>query len=138
MTMNCVFWVKETKLYKKISCTEIPTYCQLTTKPTSKRDITSFGPVCQFWSVNLNCRRDSKPQRDVQQQKLLKLTWFATNRDKPIHKASKQTFANNLLKMSFNYTKRILFNWKICFKVINKRTYVKLLGNLNKSNDTVM
>ena len=39
--------------------------------------------------------RDSRPQRCFQPHKSLKLTRNATNRDKHINEALKQTFANN-------------------------------------------
>ena len=69
--------------------------------------------------------RDSKPQRCIQQHKSLKVTRNATNRDKHINKASKQTFANNLFKI-FCKRKQVMFsNWVICFNVINLRTYDK-------------
>ena len=42
------------------------------------------------------CMRDIKPQRFVQLLKLLKVTRNATNVNKHINEASKQTFANNL------------------------------------------
>ena len=67
-------------------------------KTTSKCNTDSFGPVCQLWSVNPNCMRDSKPQCCVQQQKSLKVNRNATNRNKHINEASKQTFAINLFK----------------------------------------
>ena len=73
--------------------------------------------------------RDSKPQRCVQQLKSLKVTRNATSRDKHINEASKQTFANNLFKKSCKNTKGLLSKWKICFNVINKQTYDKLLSN---------
>ena len=82
--------------------------------------------------------RDSKPQRCVQQHKSLKVTRNATNRDKHINEASKQTFANNLFKMLCKYTHGMLSNWKICFNVINIRTYDESLCNLGKINETVM
>ena len=56
--------------------------------------------------------RDSKPQRCVQQHKLLKMTQSATNRDNHINEASKQTFANNLFIYHVNAS-------KVCFP--NKR-----------------
>ena len=56
----------------------------------------------------LKCIRDSKPQGCVQQHKLLKVIRNATNRDKHINKASKQTFANFLFKILCKYT-------KVCF-----------------------
>ena len=40
-------------------------------KTISKNNTDLFKPVCQLWTVILNCMRDSKPQRDVQQHKLL-------------------------------------------------------------------
>ena len=61
-----------------------------------------FGPVCQLWSVTLNCRRDSKPQRCVQQHKWLKVTRNAVNRDKHINEASKQTFLTIFSKYDAN------------------------------------
>ena len=74
--------------------------------------------------------RDSRPQRCVQQHKSLKVTQNATNRGKHIHEASKQSFANNLFKISRKYTQGMFSNWKICFNVFNNRTYDKLLCNL--------
>ena len=86
-------------------------------KTTFKCNTGSFGPVCQLWSINLKCMRDSK-----QQHKLLKVTRNTTNRDKHINEASKQAFANNLFKLSCKYTQDMLFKWKICFNVFNIRT----------------
>ena len=82
--------------------------------------------------------RDSKPQRCVQQHKSLQVTQNATNRDKHINEASKQTFANNLFKMSCKYTQGMLSNWKICFNVLYLRTYDKNLCNFGKINETGM
>ena len=76
--------------------------------------------------------RDSKPQRCVQQHKWLKLTRNLTNRNKHINEASKQTFANNIFKMSCKYMQSMLSNLKICFNVINLRIYDKKLCNLGK------
>ena len=56
--------------------------------------------------------RDSRPQRCVQQHKSLKVTQNATNRGKHIHEASKQSFANNLFKISLKYTQGMFSNWK--------------------------
>ena len=81
--------------------------------------------------------RDSKPQRCVQQHKSLKLTRNAGNSVKHINEASKQTFANNLFKILYKYTQGMLSNWKICFNVINIRTFDELLCNLGKINETV-
>ena len=103
-----------------------------TTKTNSKCDTNSFGSVCQLLSVIVNCMRDSKPQRCVQQHKSFKVTRNATNRNKHINEASKQIFANNLLKMPCKYTRGMFSNWKICFNVINIRTYDELLCNLSK------
>ena len=82
--------------------------------------------------------RDSKPQCDVLQHKLLEVTWFASNRDKPKTEASKQAFANNFFKMPLNYTQCMLSNWKICFNVMNIQAYDELFCNLSESNDTVV
>ena len=100
--------------------------------------IALFGPVCQLWFVTSKCLRDRKPQRCVQQHKLLKVTRNATNRDKHINEASKKIFANNLFKMSCKCTEGMLSNCKICFNVINIRTYDELLCNLSKINETLM
>ena len=54
-----------------------------------------------------------------------------------MNEASKQIFANNLFKMSCKYTQGILSKWKICFNVINIRTYDELLSNLSKILETV-
>ena len=53
------------------TCTNFLIWCQLTTKTISRNNTDSFKPVCQLWTVILNCIPDSKPQRDVQQHKLL-------------------------------------------------------------------
>ena len=65
--------------------------------------------------------RDSESQRSVQHHKSLKVPRNATNRNKHINEASKQTFANNLFKISCKYTQGMLSNCKICFNIINKR-----------------
>ena len=70
----------------------------------------SFGPVGQLWSVNLNCMRDSKPQRCVRQHKSLKIPRNAPNWDKHINETLKQTFANN----HFNYHANTR---KVCFAI---------------------
>ena len=80
---------------------------------------------------------DSKPQRCVQQHKSLKVTRNATNRDKRTNEASKQTFANNLFKMSCKYMQSMLSNWKICLNIINIRAYDESFCNLSKINKTV-
>ena len=67
--------------------------------------------------------RDIKPQRFVQLLKLLKVTRNATNVNKHINEASKQTLANNLFKISSEYTQGMVFNAKICFNAFNIRTY---------------
>ena len=67
--------------------------------------------------------RDSKLQRCIQQHKELKVIQKATNGDKHIHEAFKQTFAHNLSKLSFKYTQGKLFNWNICFDILNIRNY---------------
>ena len=82
--------------------------------------------------------RDSKPQRCVQEDKSLKVTQNATYRHKHINEALKQTFTNNLLKMSFKYTQGMLSNWKICFNVIIIPNYDKNLCILSKNNETLM
>ena len=81
--------------------------------------------------------KDSKPQHCVQQHKLLKMKLNATNRDKHIKEASKQTSSNNLFKVSCKYTQSMLFNWKICFNVINIQTYDELMCSLSKSTEFV-
>ena len=92
-------------------------------KTTLKCNADSFGPVCQLWFLTLECMRDSKPQRSVQQHKSRKVTRIATNRHKHINEASNQFFANNLFKISCEYTQGMLFNEKICFNAFNIRTY---------------
>ena len=81
---------------------------------------------------------DNKPQPCVQQHKSLKVPRNATNRDKHINEASKQTFANNRFKMSRKDTQSKLSNWMICFNVINIPTYDKLLCSLSKINKIVV
>ena len=87
----------------------------------------SFGPVCQLWSINHKRMHDSKPQYNS-----LKVTGNAKNRDKHVNEASKQTFANNITKISCKHTHDMLSNLKICFNVINIKTYDELLWNLSK------
>ena len=65
---------------------------------------------------------DSKPQHNS-----LKMTGNAKNRDKHINEASKQTFANNLVKKSCKHTQDMLSNWKICLNVFNIKTYDEFL-----------
>ena len=54
--------------------------------------------------------RDSKPQRCILQHKSLNVTQNATNGNKRINEVSKQVFANNLFKISINYTQGININ----------------------------
>ena len=75
-----------------------------------KCNTVSFGLVCQFWSVNIKCMRDSEPQCCVQQHNLLKVKRNGTNRDKHKNEASKQTFATNYFKISCKYTQGMLSN----------------------------
>ena len=95
--------------------------CQLITKTTWKCNTVSFGPVCQLWFATFKGKGDSKPQSCVQHHKLLKLARNATNGNKHLNEASKQTFANILLQISNKYTLGRLSHWKICFKVFNIR-----------------
>ena len=98
----------------------------------------SFGPVCQIWSVNLTCMRDSKPQCCVQQHKSLKITRNPTNRNKHINEASKQTFATIFLKYHAN-TRKVCFpigrfvSMSSIHELMNER-----LCNLSKFKETVM
>ena len=108
---------------QRTTCTNLPILCQQTKKTTLKCNADSFGPVCQLWFLTLKCMRDSKPQRSVQQHKSRKVTRIATNRHKHINEASNQFFANNLFKISCEYTQGMFFNAKICFNVFNIRTY---------------
>ena len=52
-------------------------------------------------------------------------------------KRQKQILANNLFKISCNYTEGMLSIWKICFNVLNIRKYNELVCNLSKINETV-
>ena len=70
--------------------------------------------------------------------KTLKIPRNIKNRDKHINEASKQTFANNLFKVSCKHTQGMLSNSKICFNVINIRTYDETLCILSKINETVV
>ena len=65
---------------------------------------------------------DSKPQHNS-----LKVTGNAKNRDKHINEASKQTFANNLVKKTCKDLQGMLSNLKICFNVFNIKTYDEFL-----------
>ena len=106
-------------------------------KQTSKCNTDWFGRFCQLWSVTLNCKRDSKPRRCVQQHKSLKLKRNAKNRNKHINEASKQTFANILFKILCTNMQNMLSDWKICLKIINISTYDKSLSNLRKISENV-
>ena len=50
---------------------------------------------------------------------------------------SKLIFANNLFKISCNYTLGMFSNWKICFNVFHARCKDDFLCNLSKINKTV-
>ena len=63
---------------------------------------------------------------------MVKVTRNATNQDKRINEVSKQTFANNLLKISCKYMQGMLSNWKIGLNIINIRSYHEFLCNLRK------
>ena len=76
------------------------------------------------------CMRDIKPQRFVQLFKLLKVTRNATNVNKHINEASKQTFANK-------YTQGMVFNRNICGNAFNIRNYDEFVCILSKINKTV-
>ena len=67
------------------------------------------------------CMRDIKPQRFVQLLKLLKVTRNATNVNKHINEASKQTIANNLFQILCKYTQGMVFNRNICGNAFNIR-----------------
>ena len=58
----------------KMTYTNLSILCRLTTTTTWKCTRDSFGPVFQLWSVTSECMHDNKPQRCVQQQKMLKST----------------------------------------------------------------
>ena len=65
---------------------------------------------------------DTKPQHNS-----LKVPGSAKNRDKHINEASKQTFANNLVKISCKHKQGMLSNRKFCFIAFNSKTYHELL-----------
>ena len=102
---------------QKATSTNFPVSSQQTTKTTSNCNANSFGPVCQLSSITFKCMRDSKPQRCVQHHKSLEVTQNAINRDKHINEAFKQTFANNLVKISYKNMQGKPFNWNVCFNV---------------------
>ena len=81
--------------------------------------------------------RNSKPQRCVQQHKLLKVTRNATNGDKHINEATKQIFANNLFRISCKYTQGMFSNPKICFIALKIRNYEQPSFNLSKIDPTL-
>ena len=107
---------------QKMTQTNCRICCQLTTKTTWKCNTDSCRPVSQFWSVTLNCMRDSKPQRYVQQ---------------PKGNATKQAFTNSLFKILCKYTQGMLSNRKICFNVLRKQYYNDVLCILSKINESV-
>ena len=55
------------------------------------------------------------------------MTLNATNGDKRINEASKQTFDNNLFKVSCKYTQDMFSSEKICFNVVNLQNYDEFL-----------
>ena len=110
---------KISETVQKMTNTNSPIWCQLITKTTWKCNTVSFGPVCQLWFATFKGKSDSKPQSCIQQHKPSKVTRNATNENKHINKASKQTFANNLLQIPNKYTHGMLSHWKICFNVFN-------------------
>ena len=114
------------------TCSNFPKWYQQTTKATLKCNTESFWPVCKLWIVTHKCIHDSKPQGCDQQHKLLKVTWNATNRCKHKNQASKQSFANNLFKISCKYTQGMLSNWKLWFNGFNIRIYDEILCSLGK------
>ena len=67
-----------------------------------------------FGLLPLNVCVKNRPQ-----QKSLKVTRNATNRNKHINEASKQSFANILIKKSCKHTQGMLSNWKISLNVFN-------------------
>ena len=81
--------------------------------------------------------RDSKPHRRVQPHMLLKVTRNATNGNKHINEASKQTFTNILFKLSCEYTQGMYSSWNVCFNVFKIRTYDEFLCSLSKIIETV-
>ena len=87
--------------------------------------------MCQLWSVTFRCIRDGKPQRCIQQHKSLKVTQTATNRNRHVNEASKQTLANNVFKVSREYTQGKFSNRNICFGCTNLGQ--SLLTNLGRS-----
>ena len=91
----------------------------------------NFGPL------SFKCMRDSQPQCCIQQRKSLKKTRNATNGDKHINEASKQTFASNLFKILCKYTLNMLSNWKICFNALTIQNYDQFLCILNQKNEIV-
>ena len=66
------------------------------------------------------------------------MTRNATNQDKHINEASKQTLPNILIKMSCKYTQGMFYNWKFCFNVIKIQIYDKKLCHLSKINKKIM
>ena len=74
--------------------------------------------------------QDSEPQRCIQKHKSLIKTGIATNQEKHI-------FANNLFKILCKTMEGMLFNWKICFNVINIRNYDENWSTLKKFDATL-
>ena len=68
---------------------------------------------------------------------MVNVTRNATNRHKHINEASKQSFADNLSKISCKYAQGMLSSAKNCFNVFNILTYDDFLCNLNETNETV-
>ena len=81
--------------------------------------------------------RDSKQQRCAQQHAALKLPRNAKNGDKHINEASKQTFANNLFKISFKTRQSVFSIRSIYFNAFNIRNYDKVECILIQIDETV-
>ena len=79
---------------------------------------------------------DSKPQRYVQQLKRLKVTLTATNGDKHINEASKQTFANICSKYHVN-TRKVSFPIRRFVSMFCKHYYNDVLCILSIINESV-
>ena len=59
------------------------------------------------------------------------------SRQKPKPETTKQSFADNVFKISYKNTLGMLSNSKICFNVFSIRTYDELLCNWKNYKETV-
>ena len=106
-------------------------------KTTSKCNIDSIWPVCQLWSVILDCVRDSDLKRYFHKHKSLKIALETRNEEKT-HKSLIQTnFAGTNNKYSCKSMQSRVCKWNIWFSTEINRNLDQFLCILSKINACV-